>query len=176
MTAILWALSRLSKPGVAWLLEHGANPNVIFAHDGSSTMYLAASTEDPWFLKEILEHGGDVNIRNPLNGRTPLAQAIAAGQKQNARALIAAGADMNTFDTTGLPPLIFAAANQKYDLVYDMLVAGADPQISPPKWHGKTLLSVIRRSTVPPEAPPYQWQLKVIELLKQKGLDVDHGQ
>ena len=131
--------------------------------------------EDPWFLKEVLAHGGDVNVRNPLNEHTPIFDALAVRLDDNVRALIAAGADMNTYDRLGLTPLIEAAANQRYKLVYDMLMAGADPTVGISKWKGKTLLSVIRHSRVPPGAPPYEWQLKVIDLLRQKGLDVEHG-
>lgn len=175
MTALLWAMSRRSKKGVAWLLEHGADPNVVLTLDGSSAISLAAMQEDPWYLKEVLAHGGNLNIRNPLNGHTPLVDAMAGRLDNNARLLIAAGANMNTFDSLGLTPLIEAAANQRYELVYDMLVAGADPTIPIAKWGGKTLLSVIRDSRVLPDAPAYQWQLKVIELLKKKGLDVEQG-
>jgi Ankyrin repeats (3 copies) len=174
--ALYRAVMRASKDDVARLLQQRANPNAIVPRDGTSAVSVAAMREDPWFLKEVLAHGGDMNIRNPLSGRTPLVEAMMSGQNDNVRTLIAAGADMNTLDTLGMTPLIEAAANQKYELVYQMLIAGADPTISPAKWHGKTLLSVIRRSTVPPDAPPYEWQLKVIALLKQKGLDVEHGQ
>jgi len=176
MTALYWALAHRSKSGVSWLLQHNANPNVLFARDGTSATSLAARLEDPWFLREILAHGGDLNIRNPINGRTPLAEAIAYGLDENARILISAGADMNTVDTTGLTPVLYAAANQKYELVYDMLIAGADPTIQIARSNGKTLLWVIGHSRVPPSAAAYQWQLKVIELLKQRGLDVEHGQ
>jgi ankyrin repeat protein len=126
--------------------------------------------------KPTLAHGADMNIRNPLSGRTPLVEALFSMQNENVRTLIAAGADLNTLDTMGETPLIAAAAIQRYELVYDMLVAGADPTFSPPKWKGKTILSVIRRSRIPPDAPPYQWKMKVIELLKQKGLDVENGE
>jgi hypothetical protein len=71
-------------------------------------------------------------------------------------------------------PMFVAAANQRYELVYDMLKAGADPTIRMGK-SGKTILSVIRGSRVPPGAPPYEWQLKVVDVLKQKGFDVEHG-
>jgi uncharacterized protein len=176
MTALLWALSRLSKDGVAWLLQHHADPNVIFARDGKSAISFAAGLEDQWFLREVLAHGGDVNVRNPLSGRTPLAEAMASGRDDNARLLVAAGADMNILDSHGMTPLIEAAASQKYELVYEMLIAGADPRVQLPQSRGKTLLSVIRRSQVPQDSPQYQWQMKVIELLKQKGLDVERGQ
>lgn len=175
MTAVLWAMSRRSKKGVAWLLEHGADPNVVLTLDGTSAISLAAMQEDSWFLKEVLAHGGNVDLKNPLNGHTPLLDAMAGGLDDNARLLIGAGANMDTFDNLGLTPLIEAALTQRYELVYDMLVAGADPTTKIAHWNGQTLLSVIRRSRVPPGAPPYAWQLKVIELLKKKGLDVEHG-
>jgi hypothetical protein len=176
MTALYWAMAHSSKNGVSWLLDHGANPNIIFARDGTSATSLAAMQEDPWFLKEVLTHGGDVNVRNPLNEHTPIFDALAAHRDDNVRALIAAGADINTYDHLGLTPLVEAAVNQRYELVYEMLNAGADPAMTVPKGKGnKTILSVVRRSRVPPDAPPYQWQLKVVDLLKQRGLDVEHG-
>ena len=176
MTALYWAMAHSSKKGVNWLLTHRANPDVIFTRDGSSATSLAAMQEDPWFLKEVLSHGGDVNFCNPLNEHTPIFDALAAHRDDNVRALIGAGADMNTYDQLGLTPLVEAAANQRYEVVYDMLIAGADPTMTVPKGRGnKTILSVVRRSQVRPDAPPYQWQFKVIELLKQKGLDVEHG-
>jgi hypothetical protein len=173
MTVLHWALSNHSKRAVSWLLDHGANPNVTFTGDGTCATSLAAKQEDPWFLKQVLSHGGDMNARNPLNGRTPLVEAMASGQNENAQTLISSGADLNTRDSLGLTPLIGAAMNQKYELVYDMLLAGADPMVK--IGSGKTLLWVVRRLRLPPDAPAYQWQLKVIELLKQKGFDVEHG-
>jgi hypothetical protein len=171
MTALLWAVSRVSKRGVAWLLQHGANPNVTLSRDGLSATALAAKLKDPWFLQEVLTHGGDKNIRNPISGRTPLVEAMASGRNDNVQTLIAAGADLNTVDSLGLTPLVAAAMNQKYELVYDMLIAGADPTTEFAR--GATLLSVVRRSRVLPGAPAYEWQLKVIELLKRRGLSVE---
>jgi uncharacterized protein len=176
MTALYWAMAHSSRKGVSWLLDHGANPNITFARDGTSATSLAAMEADPWFLKEVLTQGGDVNVRNPLNEHTPILDVLATHRDDNVRALIAAGADMNTYDHLGLTPLVEAAANQRYELVYDMLNAGADPTMTVPKGRtNKTILTVVRRSRVPPDAPPYQWQLKVIHLLKKKGLDVEHG-
>lgn len=172
MTALLWAVLQSSKTGVSWLLAHGADPNVIFTRDGSCATSIAAAQEDPDYLKEVLAHGGNVNIRNPLNDRTPLSNAIIMQRNENARALIAHGADMGVVDHLGITPLIMAAEAQRYELVYDMLLAGADPTQAMPKWKGMTLLTVIRQSHVPPSTARYGWQVKVIALLKQKGFDV----
>jgi len=116
-----------------------------------------------------------MNVRNPLNGRTPLAEAMTSRRTENVRLLIASGADMNTRDSLGLTPMISAAMNQMYDLVYDMLVAGADPTMDIPKSNGKTVLTIIRKSRALPGTPPYESRQRVIELLKQKGFDVEHG-
>ena len=175
MTVLLWALNASSKPGFSWLLEHGANPNLIYTREGISTVSLAAMREDAWFLKQVLAHGGDVDSRNPLNGRTPIFEALAGNLPDNVRLLIAAGADLNTVDILGFTPPAEAAANQKYELVYEMLVAGADPTVKFPR-SGKSLAWIVRHSTVPPGAPPYEWQLRVVAFLKDKGIDVAQAQ
>ena len=182
MTALWWAMLHSSKKGVSWLLDHGANPNITFARNGTvflsgtSATSLAAMLADPWFLKEVLTHGGDVNYRNPLNLHTPIFDALASDRQDNVRALIAAGAEMNTYDHLQMTPLLEAAANQKFELVYDMLNAGADPTMTVARGKtNKTILTLVRTSSVSPDAPSYQWKLKVAELLRQKGLDVDHG-
>jgi hypothetical protein len=172
--ALYRAMARASKEEVARLLKQGANPNMVVRRDGTSAVSVAAMQEDPWFIREVLTHGGDANFRNPLSKNTPLFDAILARSNDNARILISAGADMNTLNHLGVTPMFVAAATQRYDLVYDMLKAGADPTIKVGKTD-KTILSVIRHSRVPPGAPPYEWQLKVIDLLKQKGIDVEHS-
>jgi uncharacterized protein len=117
MTATHWALVHLSKPGVGWLLHHHSNPNVTFERDGTSAVSMAAKLVDPWFLNEILTFGGDANLRNPMNGRTPIFEAIAADRRDNAGRLIASSADMNVLDRLGETPVVMAAAVQKFDLV-----------------------------------------------------------
>jgi uncharacterized protein len=174
MTALYWALLHRSKPGVSWLLSNHSDPNVVYERDGTSATSIAAMLEDPWFLGEVLEHGGNPNIRNPKNGRAPLFEAIASGRKDNARRLISAGADMNVLDALGETPLVMAGVSQKWDLVYDMLVAGADPTIKT-SWRGAAIVYVIKHGPNLPTSPEYEWKLKVIERLKQSGLDVENG-
>jgi ankyrin repeat protein len=173
MTALIWALGHESKEGVSWLLTHGADPNLVYAPDGNSCVTIAAMEEDPWFLKEILAHGGNPNYQNPINKHTPLMNAIVPLHPDNAKALLAAGADPNTFDHQGFPALFNAAANQRYEMVYDMLQAGADPTFSTPKRGGNALVRVLQRSPAEPGTPLYEWLTKVKDVLKEKGLDVD---
>ena len=67
---------------------------------------------------------------------------------------------------------MYAAASSRYEMVYDMLLDGAEPTFSTPK-SGNALVSVLRRSRAEPGTPLYEWLIKVKDLLKTKGLDVD---
>jgi ankyrin repeat protein len=174
MTALYWAMAHQSKKGVSWLLDHGADPNVVNARDGTAAISLAAMAPDPWYLKEILAHGGNPNFRNPLNQHTPLMDAIVPVSPENARALIAAGADLNPADARGFTVLFNASSNQRYEMVYDMLKAGADPTIKMGK-RGNTILWSLRHSRAPPGTTQYDWLMKVRDLLRQRGIDVDNG-
>jgi uncharacterized protein len=174
MTAIIWALGHQSKEGVSWLLAHGADPNLVYAPSGNSSVTIAATMDDPWYLEQVLANGGNPNYQNPINKHTPLVDAMVPVSADNARALIAAGADLNVTDARGFTALSSAAATWRYEVVYDMLIAGADPTIKMGK-NGHTILSTIRTSRVPAENPSYEWLVKVRDLLRQKGLDVDNG-
>lgn len=179
MTAAYWAVIHRSREGLHYLLQHGADPNVIYTHDGTAATSAAAMLEDSWFLQEVLSHRGDINIRNPVNGRTPLFESVYRDRDDNVRLLIAMGANMNTLDSEGGTPLVTAAANQRYQLVYAMLTAGADPTMAT-TWGAKsglggvTMLTVMRHTAVP-TGSQYQWREKVSTLLRAKGLDVEHG-
>jgi len=133
MTALIWAVGHRSKEGMSWLLTHGADPNLVYARDGNSCVSIAAMDEDPRFLEQILARGGNPNYRNPINKHTPLMNAVVLVHPDNGKALLAAGADPNTFDYRGFPAVFNAAANQRYEMVYDLLEAGADAKFSTPK-------------------------------------------
>jgi uncharacterized protein len=172
MTALIWALGHESKEGVSWLLAHGADPNLVYARDGNSSVSIAAMEDDPWYLEQILAHGGNPNYQNPINKHTPLMNAIVPIHPDNAKALLAAGADPNTFDARGVPALFNAAATSRYEVVYDMLQAGADTTFSNAR-SGNGLVWAIQHSRAEPGTLLYEWLTKVKNLLKEKGLDVD---
>jgi uncharacterized protein len=185
MTLVYWAVLNRSRNGLTYLLGHGAEPNGVLDTkgaaipglledlEGTSPISIAAKLEDGWFLKRLAEHGGNINLINPLNGRTPLGEALASKRNENVRYLISSGADLNTVDRIGFTPLTEAIANQQFDMAYALLIAGADPKI-PIARSGATVLTVIRQ-TATPVPPQFEWRAKVIELLKSKGLDVANG-
>jgi ankyrin repeat protein len=191
MTALIWAIFHQNKKGFQYLLEHGANPNLQLADDetsdfarelpfaGNSAMSFAAEHEDIWYLTQVLKHGGNPNLVNPFNGLTPIFEDIMRSTRDSSRLmhvkmLIAAGANLNfQVEEDGDTPIIRAATASNYDMVYTMLKAGADPTIKE-KW-GNTILYPIKNINTDPASEQYQWRAKVIDFLKAKGIDVEHG-
>lgn len=183
MTALIWAIIHQNKKGYQHLLERGANPNLQMTRstltrdgltDGNSAMSFAAMHEDPWYLEVTLKHGGDPNIVNPVKEVRPILQCIMLLDRSRPRPrleqlkmLIAAGADLNARDGNGFTPMMIAAMENRYDMVFMMLQAGADPTIK--LGSGATIVSIIKLIRTDPNNELYQWRGKVIELLKARG-------
>src|SRR5690625_3504630 len=68
MVPLFWALTKQNIDGFRFLLEQGADPNIIvnlprhFQDRQAGAMEMAAQLENPAYLKALLEHGGDPNI------------------------------------------------------------------------------------------------------------------
>jgi ankyrin repeat protein len=187
MTFVYWAVLNKSRSGLTYLLHHKAVLDGIVKStdtssstlpgflEGTSPISLAAKLDDPWFLKNLAENGADINLINPLNGRTPLVEALANRRDENVRYLISRGANLNTVDKLGMTPLAEAVANQRFDISYALLEAGADPTVPIAK-NGATMLTVLRHTAIPNRPPQSEWRQKFIVQLQQKGLDVAGGQ
>ena len=143
MTPVLWAFPDDQLPRFKWLLQHGANPNVIVESDfgtkghisaGESVTHMACETDFAGYFDAVFDHGGDPNLRRTgASGRdaTPLFNVITAGggnRKEKVKRLIAAGADMNALSGGSTPPMQAASWFTQNDLVLLMLDAGADFQ------------------------------------------------
>jgi uncharacterized protein len=179
MSAALWAMGRSTgKAGLACLLQHGANPNLQLETDGKSVMEIAAMHDDIWYLDAALQHGGNPNLINHISSWTPIFNSIMSSSRDRRMTdhimrLIDAGADLNFQDVKGKTPMMVAATANRYDLVYIFLKKGADPSLKN-RW-GKTLLDPMQHINIDTMSPMYQWKLKVVEVLKSKGIDVEHG-
>ena len=91
MTPLLWAFPDNDLPRFKWLLEHGANPNVVVEGEfntrqtisrGDSVTHMACKTSLPGYFEAVFDHGGDPNIRHtgPLGfSQTPLFAVITRG-------------------------------------------------------------------------------------------------
>jgi uncharacterized protein len=90
-------------------------------------MEFAAIANDPEFLRIALDKGGDPNSPVSYGDRTILFEAVMNNRFVNVVRLVKAGADLNHADSSGSTPLHDAATIGNYDMVYELMMAGADP-------------------------------------------------
>ena len=87
----------------------------------------ALAARDVERVRQLLAEGiAPDSERTPL-GQTPLSVASEAGQLEILTLLVAAGADLEAKDWSGLTPLMHAARAQQAAAVQSLLAAGADP-------------------------------------------------
>jgi len=180
VTPALWALLHQNKKGLAFLLAHGADPNVQVTEDfdellieGVSTMSYAAQHKDSWYLKEVLSHGGNPNLVNTVRSQTPIMAALGSMRPENVRILISAGANLNWQNRDGRTPMMDATTLNQYELIFAMLDAGADPRLKT-RW-GTTIVSDINLIRTDPKSEQWKWREKVINRLISEGIDFEHA-
>ncbi|WP_444890471.1 ankyrin repeat domain-containing protein [Microbulbifer sp. DLAB2-AA] len=137
-TPLFWALRNSNLNGFIKLLDAGADPNILFA--GGSVMHWAAKHENADYLKAALQYGGDPNLVAGQFSETPLFETIGLignDRKENRQILLKSGANINarTIDESsylpigGQTPVMKAAGLGRFDIVYELLEAGADYKI-----------------------------------------------
>jgi ankyrin repeat protein len=80
-----------TTPGIVWLLEHGADPNLAWAEPGDAPLHIAAQRWDVPMVELLVRHGADIHQRN-RDGRTAHTLAALHGNQQIAEWLRAHGA------------------------------------------------------------------------------------
>jgi uncharacterized protein len=149
MTPLLWAYPDNRLPRFKWLLEHGANPNVVIESDfnvrnymspGDSVTVIACKTSFPGYFDAVFDHGGDPNqpcvqllgLGDQTYNEPPLKAVIGTlGRKPEEKLkqvmrLIALGADMNALNPDSTPVMDAVLWPGQFDLALTMLEAGAD--------------------------------------------------
>jgi len=78
----LYAILNWSRTpeGVMWLLEHGADPNALFAENGETPLHVVARAWDVPLAEAMVAHGADIE-RKRADGRTPYAVAELNGNR-----------------------------------------------------------------------------------------------
>lgn len=94
----------------------------------SAASRLLFSAPTPGLLRCALRHGAEVNARNK-RGETPLICQSRSANCENARMLLAAGADPHLCDSHGCSPMVVALYLNRVDMVELYLAAGIDPNI-----------------------------------------------
>jgi hypothetical protein len=189
MTPLLWAFPDNRLPRFKWLLEHGADPNVLVESEfntrqlispGDAVTHMACATPFPGYFDAVFDHGGNPNLRRSgVLGfdATPLVTVIQKGgrnRKEKLKRLIALGAGMNALSGGGTPPMKAANWFTQNDLVLIMLEAGADFRTYDHKDSERLIHKVVRQEfgTVGLKALTPQMRVErdsVIKWLEDRG-------
>ena len=100
---------------VKYLLEAGADPNLLSAVGQSALKYAAWHDDD--MVQMLLEKGADPNSAT-VNGRTPLHSAVSFAEANNVQLLLDAQADCNKKDSLGRTPLMLAIERKQHEAVH----------------------------------------------------------
>lgn len=176
---------KTSIEGFQHLLILGADPNMQQTEWGQSAIsyasYLRKSSE---YLKLVIAHGGNPNIRRqvPLNTPTstypnteptPIYDAINGRSSENAQILIKAGADVsNVRNSYGWTPLMSAAVIKSFGVMYVLLEADADFSAKDPM--GYSVANYLLESEVyNPKSKSFKSRKKCFEFMEKKGIDFE---
>ena len=108
-TALLSACRTGQSESVMFLLESGADVNII-KPDGTTCLHLAVHGHcSKEALLKIIEQGANVNALNN-NGQTALVLACYTAQEKHVKVLLKRGADPNISDASGNSSLLFAVS------------------------------------------------------------------
>lgn len=117
ITMLSWAVAG-NLATVRTLVEHGAHLRARDKFDSDALMRATTSfsAEAPGMLRFLIEKGAEVNRLSKRSGWTPLHLAASTGNASAAAVLLQGGADPNTPDKRGLPPLMVTATSKQWKL------------------------------------------------------------
>jgi ankyrin repeat protein len=147
---ILMTAAHAGNPEVvSRLAARGADVNQSEPSRGETALMWAASENHPEAIQVLIEHGANLNARSttlafpkdrfglegvvtvlPRGGWTALMYAARQGSLEAARALAAAGADLNLADPDGATAMVLAIINGHYDTAAMLAEKGADPNLA----------------------------------------------
>ena len=105
----LWlACSKANAAMVEKLLKAGADPNLALL-SGETALMAAAEKGSLDAVKLLLDHGANVNAKEPQEGQTAIIWAAAEKHSDILKVLLEHGADVRARTNSGFTPLLFAA-------------------------------------------------------------------
>ena len=169
VTPLLWAFLQRKKIAFRRLLEQGADSNEVIRGHGPVVENAASDADSDW-LRLSLQHGGNPNAVGTLE-ETPIFSAIINHRVQNIKLLADAGANLDFKTRHGLTPLIAAAQQFFFDIVYYLLERGADYTRRSPSGRNIDLAYWVIAHPVRADSDQWAWRERVIDFLEAKGFD-----
>ncbi len=111
-----------------WLLNNGADPNLLPSHTTETIIYHAVRRRNIELVRLLLEKGTEIRGIGPL-GWSTLEVAVLSGSPEIVKLLVESGVAIDTIDDGGFTPLLAGIEFGKGDqaTIIDILVdAGAD--------------------------------------------------
>ncbi|TKD51914.1 ankyrin repeat domain-containing protein [Sphingomonas baiyangensis] len=93
---------------------------------GDGALHIVVRRSDPTYLRFLLQKGANPNMGD-ARGNTPMMLAVDAGFLDGIDILRRYKANVNQANASGETPLIRAVQLRNYEMVRDLLAAGADP-------------------------------------------------
>lgn len=157
------------------LLELGADPNFITPKEISAAEH-AASHKKPGYLRLMLESGLDPNIKSW--NKPIIFFAIENNRWQQFDMLVEAGADvLNTKTEDESTVALYLAMQFEYERLKSLIEKGAD--VKTPAKSGLSVVGNIakmqKRFGSNPEHPAYKARVEIIEMLRNKGIEIPPG-
>ena len=123
VTILMHAIGAERVEDIKFLLENGADPNVVSYSSGPLVM---AIKKDMYSVVNLLlEHNADPNKQCP-SGKTPLSTAISHGRGSYVPQLVKYGANLDCHVKHGRTPLVKCIERECTPLFRELLLLGAD--------------------------------------------------
>jgi ankyrin repeat protein len=197
-TVLMTAARAGRDDAVRILLDHGADVNAREGWFGETALMLAAADNHPAVVQALIGRGADVNVRTvimdgeaprgsgaaqpqnttfPRGGFSALMFAARQGALESARALAAAGADVNLRNPDGVSTLVLALINGHFDVAGLLIDKGADVKATEPGGRTPLWAAVdIHTLEYTLNRPPPAWNdtldaVDVVKRLLDRGAD-----
>ncbi|XP_065111889.2 ankyrin repeat and SOCS box protein 2 isoform X2 [Paramisgurnus dabryanus] len=123
-TALMLAVSRDHLACAEYLLEKGADPDIV-NNDRETPLYKACERENPAMVAMLLNYNASVN-KSCIQGWTALHEAVCRNNVEICEMLVKAGAKVSKPNMYGITPIFVAAQSGKVDTLRFLLKNGAD--------------------------------------------------
>lgn len=163
-TPLLKAATNNDLKMVKYLVEKGANVNIVGNIQGTSALHWAVSNGNIEMVKYLIEKKANINVINFSLKETPLIWAAKAGNFEIVKYLVENSADINIENIYKQSPLYIASLGGKLEVVKYLVENGAD--VNKKGFSGHTPLSAATNGG----------HLRVAGYLIEKGANVNNRQ